>query len=41
MQEVKGLFPYVVVVFEVSDPKEPYHVGVHLGPQGYSVFRTY
>jgi 5-hydroxyisourate hydrolase len=34
-----GFYPYVVVVFEVRDPSQHYHVPLLLSPFGYSTYR--
>jgi 5-hydroxyisourate hydrolase len=35
----QGFYPYVPVVFEVSDPEQHYHVPLLLAPHGYSTYR--
>ncbi|HLL01730.1 MAG TPA: hydroxyisourate hydrolase [Myxococcaceae bacterium] len=36
---VKGFYPYVAVVFELTAPNEHYHVPLLLSPFGYSTYR--
>jgi 5-hydroxyisourate hydrolase len=36
---VKSIFPMVVVVFEVSDPSQHYHIPLLVSPFGYSTYR--
>lgn len=36
---ITGLFPAIVVVFEVRDAKEHYHIPLLLSPFGYSIYR--
>ncbi|HVT59183.1 MAG TPA: hydroxyisourate hydrolase [Thermoanaerobaculia bacterium] len=38
-QGVEPFFPQVVVVFEVRDPDQHYHVPLLLSPFGYSTYR--
>jgi 5-hydroxyisourate hydrolase len=38
-QKVKTFYPRVVVLFEVVDPKEHYHIPLLLSPFGYSTYR--
>ena len=35
----RGFYPYVEVVFEVSDPGQHHHVPLLLSPFGYSTYR--
>jgi 5-hydroxyisourate hydrolase len=37
--KTKGLYPQVVVVFRVRDPKQHYHIPLLLSPFGYSTYR--
>jgi 5-hydroxyisourate hydrolase len=32
-------YPYVTIVFEVRDPRQPHHVPLLLSPFGYSTYR--
>jgi 5-hydroxyisourate hydrolase len=36
---VQGLYPSVIVVFAVADPKAHYHIPLLLSPYGYSTYR--
>lgn len=36
---VKSIFPAVVVVFEVHDPSQHYHIPLLVSPFGYSTYR--
>ena len=36
---VRGFYPYVEVVFEVTHPEEHHHVPLLLSPHGYSTYR--
>jgi 5-hydroxyisourate hydrolase len=36
---VTGFYPEVVIVFEVRDPADHYHVPLLLSPYGYSTYR--
>jgi 5-hydroxyisourate hydrolase len=38
-RKVEGLYPQVIVVFEVRDAKEQYHLPLLLSPYGYSTYR--
>jgi 5-hydroxyisourate hydrolase len=38
-QGVAGFYPYAIVVFEVQDPDQHYHVPLLLSPFGYSTYR--
>jgi 5-hydroxyisourate hydrolase len=38
-QKTKTFYPQVVVIFEIEDPKEHYHVPLILSPFGYSTYR--
>ena len=38
-QGVRGFYPYVEVVFELTAPGEHYHVPLLLSPFGYSTYR--
>ncbi len=35
----KGFYPYVEVVFEVTNPEEHHHIPLLLSPFGYSTYR--
>jgi 5-hydroxyisourate hydrolase len=39
LQEVRGFYPYVEVVFEITATDEHYHVPLLLSPFGYSTYR--
>ncbi len=36
---VKAFYPVVIVVFEIADPNQHYHLPVLLSPFGYSTYR--
>ncbi len=36
---VKGFYPYVTVVFEVTEPSDHHHVPLLISPFGYSTYR--
>lgn len=36
---VEGFYPEIIIVFELREPKEHYHVPVLLSPWGYSTYR--
>lgn len=38
-RKIASLYPQVVVVFRVRDPKERYHIPLLLSPYGYSTYR--
>jgi 5-hydroxyisourate hydrolase len=38
-RKVASLYPQVVIVFEVRDPQEHYHMPLLLSPFGYSTYR--
>ena len=38
-RQVAGLYPNVVIVFEVRDAQEHYHIPLLLSPFGYSTYR--
>jgi 5-hydroxyisourate hydrolase len=38
-QGVKGFYPHVIIVFEVRNADEHYHVPLLLSPYGYSTYR--
>lgn len=38
-QKIAGLYPEVVVVFEVRDPGRPFHIPLLLSPHGYTTYR--
>jgi 5-hydroxyisourate hydrolase len=38
-RKIESLYPQVVVVFHVRDPKERYHIPLLLSPYGYSTYR--
>jgi 5-hydroxyisourate hydrolase len=37
--KTKTFYPQIIVIFEITDPKEPYHVPLILSPFGYSTYR--
>lgn len=38
-QNVKGLYPQVMIVFEMKNVTEDYHIPLLLSPYGYSTYR--
>lgn len=38
-RQIAGLYPQVIIVFEVRDAQEHYHVPLLLSPFGYSTYR--
>ena len=38
-RKISGLYPQVLIVFEVKDPQEHYHIPLLLSPFGYSTYR--
>jgi 5-hydroxyisourate hydrolase len=38
-QSVKGLYPYVEIVFEIADAKQHYHIPLLLTANGYTTYR--
>ncbi len=38
-RKIETLYPQVVIVFEVRDPQEHYHIPLLLSPFGYSTYR--
>jgi 5-hydroxyisourate hydrolase len=36
---VEAFFPVVVVVFEIADPTEPYHVPLLISPHAFTTYR--
>lgn len=38
-RKITGLYPEVVIVFEVGDAQEHYHIPLLLSPFGYSTYR--
>jgi len=38
-QKIKGFYPAVTVLFEVTDPTQHYHIPLLLSPYGYSTYR--
>jgi 5-hydroxyisourate hydrolase len=38
-RKITGLYPQVVIVFEVRDAQEHYHIPLLLSPFGYSTYR--
>ncbi len=38
-RKIAGLYPQVVIVFEVRDAQEHYHIPLLLSPFGYSTYR--
>jgi 5-hydroxyisourate hydrolase len=39
LRKIDGLYPQVVVVFEVNDARDHYHIPLLLSPQGYTTYR--
>ncbi|MGB7848034.1 MAG: hydroxyisourate hydrolase [Candidatus Acidiferrum sp.] len=37
--KIEGLYPQVIIAFEVRDAKEHYHIPLLLSPYGYSTYR--
>jgi 5-hydroxyisourate hydrolase len=37
--KTRTFYPHIVVIFEIDDPKEHYHVPLILSPFGYSTYR--
>jgi 5-hydroxyisourate hydrolase len=37
--KIEGLYPQVIIVFEVRDTQERYHIPLLLSPYGYSTYR--
>lgn len=38
-RKVDGFYPQVIIMFDVKDPREHYHVPLLLSPYGYSTYR--
>jgi 5-hydroxyisourate hydrolase len=38
-QKVDGFYPQVIIMFEVKNPREHYHLPLLLSPYGYSTYR--
>lgn len=38
-QKIAGLYPEVAIVFEVRDPRLPFHIPLLLSPHGYTTYR--
>lgn len=38
-QKITGLYPYVEIVFSVSDPSQHYHIPLLLAANGYTTYR--
>ena len=38
-QQLKGLYPYVEIVFTVTDPDQHYHIPLLLTANGYTTYR--
>jgi len=38
-RQIEGLYPQVVIVFEVRDAREHYHIPLLLSPYGYATYR--
>jgi 5-hydroxyisourate hydrolase len=38
-QKISGLYPFVEIVFDVTDPKQNYHIPLLLTANGYSTYR--
>lgn len=38
-QGTKGFYPYISIVFEISEPNEHYHIPLLLSPFGFSSYR--
>ena len=36
---LKGLYPYVEIVFEIADAKQHYHIPLLLAANGYTTYR--
>jgi 5-hydroxyisourate hydrolase len=39
VRKITGLYPQIVIVFEVRDAQEHYHIPLLLSPFGYSTYR--
>jgi 5-hydroxyisourate hydrolase len=39
LRKMDGLYPQVVIVFEVKDARDHYHIPLLLSPYGYSTYR--
>lgn len=39
LQDTSGFYPYVDVVFQITDPAPHYHIPLLLSPYGYSTYR--
>ncbi|MFZ3217544.1 MAG: hydroxyisourate hydrolase [Candidatus Acidiferrales bacterium] len=38
-RKIRSLYPQIAIVFQVTDPKEHYHIPLLLSPYGYSTYR--
>jgi len=38
-RKMEGLYPQVIIVFEVRDSREHYHIPLLLSPHGYATYR--
>jgi len=38
-RRIEGLYPQVIIVFELKDEREHYHIPLLLSPYGYSTYR--
>jgi len=39
VRKISGLYPQVIIVFDVNDAQEHYHIPLLLSPFGYSTYR--
>lgn len=39
LRKIDGLYPQVIIVFEVKDARDHYHIPLLLSPYGYSTYR--
>ena len=39
LRKIDGLYPQVVILFEVKDPRDHYHIPLLLSPYGYTTYR--
>jgi 5-hydroxyisourate hydrolase len=39
LRQIEGLYPQVIIVFDVKDRRDHYHIPLLLSPYGYSTYR--